>query len=507
MLGDIEMGALATGINAILSIDPAAEAIEFEHAWLRWGDIANAKRAIESAFEGYPKDTRIGVMMRNRPETIPAVLACVTGGHVLVTINPVYPDDRLCADIENLQAPVLIGSSDDWQRPGVDEAASRAGSLCLEISSALQVRIRRPTTLRIDQFARATAAGIAVEMLTSGTTGAPKRIPLRAEGFERAVLAALNFESGRKEGDAPVLRGGVQLLTGPVSHIGGLMALLNAILSGRRSCLLERFKVKTFHDAVKRHRPKVAGAPPAALRMLLDARIPPEDFSSLAAFRTGTAPLNPELADAFYAYFGVPVLQNYGATEFGGVAGWTIADFKSHWTDKRGAVGRVNAGIEARVIDAETGAPRPAGEIGTLELKGRQIGDGTGWVRTTDIAAVDKDGFLFIKGRADNAIIRGGFKVHPDDVVKALEQHAAIREAVVIGLSDERLGEAPAAAYVLKANATPPSDEEISTFLRARLAPYQVPTRYMRLEDLPRTSSMKVSQPDLRALFTAQRSS
>ena len=500
------MSALASGINAVLAIDPAAEAVEFEHAWLSWGAIADAKRALEVAIRDYPTGTRIGVMMRNRPESIPAILACIANGHVLVTINPVYPDDRLCEDIEKLEAPVLIGAPDDWQRPGVDDAARRAGSLCIEIDRTLQVRERRPAERNLDQFTRATAPGIAVEMLTSGTTGTPKRIPLRAAGFERAVLAALNFESGRKEGDAPVLRGGVQMLTGPVSHIGGLMALLNAILSGRRSCLLERFKVETFHDAVKRHRPKVAGAPPAALRMLLDANIPPEDFSSLAAFRTGTAPLDPEVADAFYARFGIPVLQNYGATEFGGVAGWTITDFKAHWVEKRGAVGRINPGIEGRVVDAETGIPLAFGEIGVLELKGKQIGDGADWVRTTDIAVIDADRFLFIKGRADNAIIRGGFKVHPDDVVKALEQHDAIREAAVVGLADERLGQAPAAAYVLKANATPPSDDDISTFLRARLAPYQVPTRYLRLEELPRTSSMKVSQPDLRALFAAQNS-
>lgn len=498
------MSALASGINGVLAIDANADAIEFEHSWISWGALAAAKSAIEAALAGQPKHARIGVMMRNRPETIAPVLACIAGDFALVTINPVYPDDRLCEDIESLDTPVIIGARADWERPGVDEGARRTGALCIEIDRALDVRVRHAATRSVADFARATAPGVAVEMLTSGTTGKPKRIPLRAPGFERAVLSALNFEAGRKEGDAPVLRSGVQLLTGPVSHIGGLMAFLNAILSGRRACLLERFTVESFHDAVKRHRPKVAGSPPAALRMLLDAKIPPEDFSSLAAFRTGTAPLDPDLADAFYARFGVPVLQNYGATEFGGVAGWTIADFKAHWADKRGAVGRVNPGIEARIVDAESGAVLAAGETGILELKGKQIGDGESWVRTTDIALLDADGFLFIKGRADNAIIRGGFKVHPDDVVAALEQHEAIREAAVVGLPDARLGHAPAAAFVLRAGAAAPSEAELSTFLRARLAPYQVPTRYLQLDELPRTSSMKVSQPDLRALFAAQ---
>lgn len=498
------MSALASGINGVLAIDGNAPAIEFEHAWISLGAIASAKSAIEAALASAPAHARIGVMMRNRPETIAPVLACIAGDYTLVTINPVYPDDRLCEDIESLDTPVIIGARADWERAGVDEAARRTGALCLETDRNLSLRVRHEASKPATAFTRATAPGVAVEMLTSGTTGKPKRIPLRAAGFERAVLSALNFEAGRKEGDAPVLRSGVQLLTGPVSHIGGLMALLNAILSGRRACLLERFTVESFHDAVKRHRPKVAGAPPAALRMLLDADIPPEDFSSLAAFRTGTAPLDPDLADAFYARFAVPVLQNYGATEFGGVAGWTIADFKAHWRDKRGAVGRVNPGIEARVIEAESGAVLGAGETGILELKGKQIGDGASWVRTTDLAVVDADNFLFIKGRADNAIIRGGFKVHPDDVVAALEQHAAIREAAVVGLPDARLGHAPAAAYVLRTGVQAPSEGELTTFLRARLAPYQVPTRYLQLAELPRTSSMKVSQPDLRALFAEQ---
>lgn len=498
------MSALASGINGVLALDPSADAIEFEGTWISWGAIADAKRAIEMLLAEFPPNARVGVMMRNRPEAIAPILACFAENYALVTINPVYPDDRLCEDIESIGAPVIIGARTDWERPGVDEAAQRTGALCLAADGDMQISIRHAATRTAAAFERPSAPGVAVEMLTSGTTGKPKRIPLRAAGFERAVLSALNFESGRKEGDAPVLRSGVQMLTGPVSHIGGLIALFNAILSGRRACLLERFTVASFHDAVKRHKPKVAGAPPAALRMLLDAGIPPEDFSSLSAFRTGTAPLDPDLADAFYARFGVPVLQNYGATEFGGVAGWTIADFKAHWATKRGAVGRVNPGIEARAVDAESGEILAPGSVGILELKGKQIGDGASWVRTTDIALVDAENFLFIKGRADNAIIRGGFKVHPDDVVAALEQHDAIREAAVVGLPDERLGHAPAAAYVLKAGAATPSAGELTVFLRARLAPYQVPIRYLRLDELPRTSSMKVSQPDLRALFTAQ---
>jgi acyl-CoA synthetase (AMP-forming)/AMP-acid ligase II len=138
-----------------------------------------------------------------------------------------------------------------------------------------------------------------------------------------------------------------------------------------------------------------------------------------------------------------------------------------------------------------------------LELFGTQLGDGKSWMRTTDIAVLDADNFLWINGRADNAIIRGGFKVIPDDLVRAIEQHPAVREAAVVSLPDPRLGEVPAAAYLIRSGMTAPTDDEMKAFLREKLLPYQVPVRVMAVTELPRTPSLKVSQPDLRKMFVA----
>jgi acyl-coenzyme A synthetase/AMP-(fatty) acid ligase len=117
---------------------------------------------------------------------------------------------------------------------------------------------------------------------------------------------------------------------------------------------------------------------------------------------------------------------------------------------------------------------------------------------------LDEDKFLWINGRDDNAIIRGGFKILPDDLVRALETHPAIREVAVVGLPDPRLGQIPAAAYILRAGAVAPSEAELRAFLRERLLPYQVPSQLMQVEELPRTPSLKVSQPDLKALFATR---
>jgi long-chain acyl-CoA synthetase len=253
---------------------------------------------------------------------------------------------------------------------------------------------------------------------------------------------------------------------------------------------------------VKRNKPAVAPAVPSAVRMLLDADVDPADLASLRALISGTAPLPADLVDAFLDKYGIPICGNYGATEFAGaIAGWTIDDFRSLWEQKRGAVGRVHGDIEARVVDIDSGAILSPGEEGLLELKGKQLNNDMQWLRTTDRAVLDADRFLYIKGRADNAIIRGGFKVHPDDVVLVLNDHPAVREAAVVGVPDRRLGAVPAAAVVLKEGATEPSIDELKAWLKARLIAYQVPVHYRFVTDFPRTPSMKPSTPGLQALF------
>ncbi len=498
------MEAVREMIEGVLALEPAEDALEFSGRWTTWGQLAGAKAALQRHLAPLGQGGRVAVLMRNRPEIVCATLACIAEGQCLVTINPIYPDDQVAEDLVQVATPVIIATAQDWGRPAVAAAAEASGALCLEIGSTadLTVRVRSEPSGPLPNFPRAFAPGVAVEMLTSGTTGKPKRVPLEAAAYEKALLGAALFEGGRKPDDPPQLRSGTSILTNPFAHTSGLMGSVGFVLSGRKACLLERFKVADFVDALKRHRPKVAGGPPAALRMLMDARPDPDTFSSLLAFRTGTAPLDPDLADAFYDAYGVPVLQNYGATEFGGVAGWTMGDFKMHRLDKRGSVGRLNPGLEGRAIDPDTHEPLEPGRPGVLQLKGSRIGDGLNWLTTTDLAIVDEDLFVFILGRADNAIIRGGFKVHPEDVIKALQDHPAVLEAAVVGIADPRLGAVPVAACVLRTGAAA-TEEELLIFARSRLAPYQTPTQLKVVAELPRTTSMKVSQPELRALFAA----
>jgi acyl-CoA synthetase (AMP-forming)/AMP-acid ligase II len=294
------------------------------------------------------------------------------------------------------------------------------------------------------------------------------------------------------------------LLFAPLFHASGTFSLLLSVFEGRPVVVFEKFKVAALRDALQRYPVRFLSMPPAVLRMVLDSALTREDLKTIIAVRAGTAPLDPQVQAEFEERFGVPVLTTYGATEFmGALARWTIADHQAFAAAKRGSVGRISPGVDLRIIDPETDAPAAADGAGLIEVRGSRVGS-KDWIRTNDLGRLDADGFLWIVGRADDAIIRGGFKVLANEVAKVLCQHGGVSEAAVIGLADKRLGEVPVAAVEPREGVTPPTPEELTEFVRARLAPYQVPAEILVVPKLPRTVSLKISRPDVRALFESR---
>jgi acyl-CoA synthetase (AMP-forming)/AMP-acid ligase II len=237
------------------------------------------------------------------------------------------------------------------------------------------------------------------------------------------------------------------------------------------------------------------------IRMLLDAEFDPADLSSLIAIRSGTAPLEPEVQDEFERRFGVAILIDYGAAEFiGGLAGWTIEDHRQFKQAKRGSVGRARRDVGIRTVDQERFEPTAPGVIGLVEIKSERYGPD--WIRTNDLAEIDADGFIFLCGRADDAINRGGFKVLPEEVAAVLRQHPKVGDAAIMGRPDPRLGQVPVAAIELPEGASEaPAPAELDAYLRQTLPAYMVPVEYKVVDALPRTISMKVSRPELRKLL------
>jgi acyl-coenzyme A synthetase/AMP-(fatty) acid ligase len=336
-------------------------------------------------------------------------------------------------------------------------------------------------------------------MLTSGTTGPPKRVDLSYRMLERVLIGAKHYESDHDE--SVRLRRGVAIVNAPLVHLGGIFRVLQCVSDGRSFCLLERFTVDGWADAVRRHRPATASLVPAALRMVLEADLDPADLASIRSVVSGTAPLDPDDADAFTDKYGIPVLVTYAATEFGGsVAGWNLEDHQKFWAAKRGSVGRTHPGCELRVVDPENGTVVGPDHEGLLEVKARQL-DSTAWVRTTDLARIDADGFLYILGRADQAIIRGGFKIRPDDIRAALERHPAVLGAAVVSRDDRRLGAVPVAAVELRQGTQPIGSEELLSYASTVLARYELPAEIRFVQPLPRTESGKVDLGAVTALF------
>jgi acyl-coenzyme A synthetase/AMP-(fatty) acid ligase len=504
------MGYLSEQIAETLAGPREAQAIQFKGQWTTWGEVADIVRGLDEAFQklGLGAGAAIGCALRNWPVHAAAMIGVVAGERCLITFNALTPDDKLAADIAAARAPVVVAAAQDWERPAVREAVAATGAVGLSLTGDPA----RPVELVAGLEAigagphQAPLPGVAILMLTSGTTGTPKRVPLRLSVLERQLVEAAGGQRHGKTGEAaPLLAANVGIMSGSLVHIGGVWGVLGPAMAGRATCMLERFTVEDWRKAVVEHKPRASGAPPAALRMILDANIPKEDLASLVTLGAGTAALDPAVVDEFLARYDLPVLSNYGATEFaGGVASWSYRAFREYWTTKRGAVGRIHKGIEARVVDPETDAELPFGIEGVLELKGFAAGDGESWIRTTDRAVLDEDRFLWIRGRIDNAINRGGFKVQPDDVIAVLEQHPDVREAAVVGVPDRRLGEVPVAALVLKAGATRPSDLELAGWVRGKLIAYCVPTAFRIVDELPRTPSMKVSTPAVRDLFATE---
>jgi long-chain acyl-CoA synthetase len=486
---------LSHRIRQVLALDPDATALTFNGTAFPWSFHAGALASLEAALAPLPRARRIGIVLRNRPGPLAALIAAIASGRSVVTLSPHLGDAGLAADIADLAPDVLVAEDGDWARDAVREAASKVAPVALRCGTDRALSAQ-PADWAADPALR-DPGDIAVLMMTSGTTGRPKRVELTYERMAAAFGAA-----GVDLAAPPRLRPRTDILWASLAHISGLYFGLTHALEGRSIALLEKFDVDAWAGLVRQYRPGYVRLAPTALRMVMRAGLPASTFESVRAVGSGTAPCPPELAEAFEERYGIPVLTTYGATEFAGaIAGWSLREKERWGTSKRGSAGRAHAGITLRVVDPSTGDPLPAGATGLLEARGGQLPGADGaWVRTTDLAVIDDDGFLFIRGRADDAINRGGFKIPPSVIEEALLAHPAVDEATAIALPDARLGEVPAAAVILTSPAT---EQELLSFLAERLTRYQLPVAIRVVDQLPRTPSLKVSRPLVREQYFA----
>lgn len=465
-------------------------ALEFDQRWIHWGEMRHVAQKIDALIEasGSPASGPIGFVPRNRPSAIAALLGLLARGCHLRMIYAFQSPTAIARDLERLKPAVVIAAAEDFTDEvlGALRAHGIAGIALSEMDAVAVPGLEHtqyPPEAATGSYSR-------IEILTSGTTGPPKQFTVSYELIAKHHIGTVSDLS-----EAPPT-----LLYFPLGNITGLYSTIPPLIKGQRAVLLDRFSVSGWHDYVKRYRPLASGLPPAGVQMVLDARIPKADLASIRSMGTGAAPLDPAVQRAFEAEYGIPILLSYGATEFGGPVSAMTLDLHKQWgQSKFGSVGRALPGAQLRVIDADTGAVLPAGREGILEVVSPRIGPQ--WIRTADVALIDEDGFLFHRGRADGAIMRGGFKLLPETIERALLLHPAVSAVAATGIADQRLGQVPVVAVQIKPDAQAPTAEQLEAHLRAHVPATHIPVAWHFVDSLPRTPSYKVDRPALRQLF------
>jgi len=352
--------------------------------------------------------------------------------------------------------------------------------------------------------ARPTPESVAVVLYTSGTTGVPKGVLLPQRSF-----LAIRRELTRAGQDWwQFTAEDVALHSLPLFHIGGLWWAANVLAVGASLVVTSQFDPDVALQLVDSQRVTLACWVPAMLRMILSRRGPGKSGRTLRSICYGGAPIDAELLAAARSAFGCRLTQFYGLTETGNTAVCLRDGDHVAQGARVAAAGLPYPGVSVRCVDA-AGKDCPVNDVGEVWLRSpanmlgywnrpeeteKTLHDG--WVLTGDAGYLDAEGYLYICDRIKDMIIAAGENIYPAEIERAIAQHPAVKEVAVIGVPDERWGEAVKAVVAIN---LPLSARELLQFLKGRIAEYKFPRSVDFVEALPRTPSGKVKKHELRA--------
>lgn len=495
--GESGVVALRSMSAEALQRDADTQAIYFEGRWYHWGALHALAMRLDALLDGVLGErlAPIAFIPRNQPASVAALLGMLAGGRSIRMIYAFQSDEAIARNLAAISPAVVVAAAEDLG-PHVRAFLQQEGIAALELQAGDVVPVPGQEQVR-PGLLDAAADVPRIDILTSGTTGPPKQFSISYDMIARHLVGgnpALAAPEAELAARPPVLQ------FFPLGNISGIYATLPPLLKGMRLALLDRFSVEGWRDYVAAFKPASCGLPPAGIQMLLESDLTVEEISSIQAIGTGAAPLDPTIHKAFEDRFSIPVLLSYGATEYGGpVTAMTLADRQAHGVEIINSVGRPFGGAQIRVVDPETGYELPAGTQGLLEVISPRIGPD--WIRSSDLAMIDVNGFLFHCGRADGAIMRGGFKILPETIERALLTYPAVAAVAVVGIADKRLGQAPVAVVQLRVGSAPVDAATLEGHLRGHLPATHVPVQWLFVEALPRTLSMKVDQQAVRTLI------
>ncbi len=356
------------------------------------------------------------------------------------------------------------------------------------------------------------ASSVAVQLFTSGTTAAPKAAILRHSNLVSYILGTIEFASAEPEEAA--------LVSVPPYHIAGIAALLSSVYAMRRIILLPSFDADGWIDACASERATNAFLVPTMLSRVIGrlGERTPFDLSALRAIAYGGGRMPAELiAQALDLFPATHFTNAYGLTETSSTI--ALLGPEEHRaahgaTDpaarrRLGSVGRPLPTVEIEIRD-EDGRVLPPGEPGEVYVRGEQVAgeyrersalDADGWFPTRDAGFLDEDGYLYLSGRADDVIVRGGENISPSEIEDVLIAHPAIADIAAVGTPSLEWGEAVAVAIVPRVGAVLPHEDELRALVRARLRSSRVPERIVVLDALPYNEMGKLLRREVKRLF------
>lgn len=348
---------------------------------------------------------------------------------------------------------------------------------------------------------------VALQLYTSGTTGAPKGVMLT----NRNLFTLLNQTGQHWQLNADAR----SIVCMPLFHIGGVGWALACLRHGGAVVLMQTFDAAEVLRLIEDERGTHINLVPAMIRTMVDSpEASKHDYSSLRFVLYGTAPISKPLLIAAIAAFNCPFVQVYGLTET--TSAITQLDAADHQVGGPreallSSAGRPYPWVETKIVDPLTLETCPPGRTGELWVRSAQnmkgywmneeataaTVDELGWLRTGDCGHFDDDGYLFLTDRVKDMIVSGGENVYPKEAENLLNEHPLVTEASVIGVPHPTWGETVKAVVVLNQGAQI-TEQELINWLRARLAHYKCPTSVEFVNELPRNAAGKVLKRVLR---------
>ncbi len=533
-----EPGVIPRPINSLLDDTVRDYAARPAIAFLgrRWtyaqldAEVARATRGLQDI--GVRPGTRVGLCLPNTPYSVIYFFAILRAGGIVVNFNPLYVERELIHQITDSGTEVMVTIDLAVIYTKVAAVAAAAGLKKIVVCSmvaalpwlkgqAFRIAKRADLAHIADDGVSVTARALtrntappdpvtidpsatAVLQYTGGTTGVPKAAELTHANITCNAMQCWLDLGQRPRGTDRVL--GVL----PLFHVFALNSvMIGAVLNAGEMILLPRFELAQVLATIASARPTMFPAVPTIYTALLaaaGAAGKPVDMSCIQLCMSGGAPLPAEIRTRFMALTGCWLMEGYGLSETSPVVSFTPPGR----TYKEGSIGLPLTGttVEIRAVDDPTRI-LPQGERGEICIRGPQVmrrywnrPDETaqvmidGALRTGDVGYLDEDGYLFLVDRIKDVILCGGYNVYPRVLEEALYQHAAVREAVVIGLPDAYRGQAPKAFVTLKdgQQATP---EELRAFLAGYVSKIEMPREVEIRAELPKTAIGKLSRKEL----------